>query len=83
MLIELRDIKWLIEFNEDNFTVLELFGCNIALRQDIPEGMFVNPDQIQDLLRVGKVGRISSLLIFSSAVFKSFFLGFSYCGWKS
>lgn len=50
-----RDIKYLIEFSSNNVNILFSAHCKVALRQDIPLGLFVNPDQIADLVRVKKL----------------------------
>lgn len=48
-----RNIKWLIEIDTKNDT--DMNNCKVAIRQDIPNGLYTNPDQIADLTRVGKV----------------------------
>lgn len=45
-----RNIKWLVEIGSKG-----LSSCKVAIRQDVPAGLYVNPDQIADLNRVGKV----------------------------
>lgn len=52
-----RDIKYLIEFSNENTNILLSAGCKVALKQDVPGGLFVNPDQIADLIRLRKVVR--------------------------
>lgn len=50
-----RDIKYLIEFSNENTNILLSSGCKVALKQDVPRGLFVNPDQIADLIRIRKI----------------------------
>ncbi|XP_023013421.2 phosphatidylinositol-glycan biosynthesis class X protein [Leptinotarsa decemlineata] len=52
-----RNVLWLIEspLTKDLKTLLVDSKCTFVLRQDIPNGMFVNPDEIAELSRKGKL----------------------------
>lgn len=50
-----RDIKYLIEFSDENTQILLSSACKVALKQNIPSGLYINPDQIADLIRIKKV----------------------------
>lgn len=47
-----REINWLIEsyFEESSH-----FNCNVSLQLEVPPEMFVNPDQISDLMRANQI----------------------------
>lgn len=50
-----RTLNWLVEsHNLDAATWLNN-TCKLALRLDVGQGMFVNPDQVDDLQRLGKL----------------------------
>ncbi|KAJ8937270.1 hypothetical protein NQ318_005668 [Aromia moschata] len=50
-----RDIKWLVEILHPSKESWLSLSCNLALRLDISSGMFVNPDEVADLKRMGKL----------------------------
>ncbi|XP_066262278.1 phosphatidylinositol-glycan biosynthesis class X protein [Euwallacea similis] len=50
-----RDLNWLIETNNLNLVEWLNSSCSIALRLDVGRGFFVNPDQAEDLKRLGKL----------------------------
>ncbi|XP_050298554.1 uncharacterized protein LOC126737621 [Anthonomus grandis grandis] len=50
-----RDVHWLIKTNDLNKEKWLNSSCNAALRLDVGSGMYVNPDQAEDLKRLGKI----------------------------
>jgi hypothetical protein len=50
-----RDIRWLIESPDIFNDQWKKTQCKMALQLDVPPEMFVNPDQIADLNRLGTV----------------------------
>lgn len=50
-----RNVYWLIEVIYPNISVVDQHNCTFVLRLDVNEGMYVNPDQIADYIRLNKV----------------------------
>lgn len=50
-----RDVNWLFEIISPDILEVMAHKCSFVLRININEGMFVNPDQIADLVRLKKV----------------------------
>lgn len=50
-----RELRWLIENSLVSTTQWDVTGCKMSLRLHINNGMFVNPDEVAELNRTGKV----------------------------
>ncbi|XP_044758465.1 phosphatidylinositol-glycan biosynthesis class X protein-like [Coccinella septempunctata] len=48
-----REFKWLLEITKPVRDVISEYKCSFIVQIDMPQGAFVNPDQLSDLQRMG------------------------------
>lgn len=54
-LIIYREIKWLVEIPRQTLTKLNDSQCSISIRLDVPKGMYINPDELAEIIRTSDV----------------------------
>lgn len=57
-----RDVNWLVEIISPSIADVNEHNCSFLLKLDVNRGMFVNPDQIADLMRLNQVRTFSFAL---------------------